>query len=370
MLSIKQALSEHAAASNRDFGGDRRHTVGASEIGQCERKTWFSKFEGDADARGAVVTRDEDYEDGWGARARGSVYEAAWWAPALKARFDGQGGRGSLLYAGDDQRTLVLDYLSATPDGLVTGQGADALAHLGVGTIDPAGEGADCVAVECKTADPRTKLDKPKPEHVFQVVTQVGLIRAATNHRPAYGVLSYTDASFWDEVIEFPIRFDESVFATARERARRIMTAGTAEALKPEGYIAGGRECDRCAFARPCGMVDQARLAKLSDKGEVPAEIAHRIEAKAIAARLSKNEAEAATKAARAKEDEIKTLLGEAGVRSYRSGAVSVTWSPVKGRPSWDNKGIREAAEAAGIDLSPFSTVGSPTDRLTISSSK
>ena len=45
---------------------------------------------------------------------------------------------------------------------------------------------------------------------------------------------------------------------------------------------------------------------------------------------------------------------------------VAVTWSSVKGRGSFDMKGIREAAAAAGIDLAQFETVGDPTDRLTI----
>jgi hypothetical protein len=43
-----------------------------------------------------------------------------------------------------------------------------------------------------------------------------------------------------------------------------------------------------------------------------------------------------------------------------------VTWSPVKGRPSWNFPALRSAAAAAGLDLQSFETVGEPTDRLVV----
>ena len=54
-------------------------------------------------------------------------------------------------------------------------------------------------------------------------------------------------------------------------------------------------------------------------------------------------------------------------VRRVVGDGVTVTWMPVKGRPAYDIKSIREAAAAAGVDLSEFETSGEPTDRLTIS---
>jgi len=208
---IAVALNAYAATTQRQFIQDRSQTVGASEVGRCARQTFFSKNEGDADyGRG----RDAGHVDGWGARVRGSVFEDAWWAPAMKASY---GER--LLYAGSEQRTLVDGFLSATPDGLLIDQPADALAHLNVPDIE-----SDCIAIECKSIDPRSRLDEAKPEHVFQVQVQLGLLRTLTNHRPMYGVISYTDASFWDAVHEFVVRFDPSVYAIAQGRARQIMT--------------------------------------------------------------------------------------------------------------------------------------------------
>jgi hypothetical protein len=43
-----------------------------------------------------------------------------------------------------------------------------------------------------------------------------------------------------------------------------------------------------------------------------------------------------------------------------------IAWSAVKGRTGWNNAGIRQAAEAAGVDLTPFVTTSEPGDRLTI----
>lgn len=361
MLSIKAALEEHAARTSRVFSGDRKQTVGASEVGQCARKVWYSKFEGEGDADGVLHDRDEDYVDGWGARVRGTVYEDAWWAPAMKARFG-----DDLLFSGPDQKTLYSDYLSATPDGLVVNQPADALAHLKARSGPVVDIEGDAVAIECKTIDPRVKLDEPKPEHRFQIIVQLGLIRETTNYAPMWGVVAYTDTSFWNEVLEFPVRFDEGVYAVAKERARAIMTASFAEDLRPEGWIAGGKECDFCAFAGPCGLIDQVRLARLKDIKEIDPEIAQAIETKATVVRLAKNNAAAEIAQAREKEVEIKDLLAKAGVRSFKRGAVSVSWSSVKGRPSYDNKALREAAEASGLDLAQFTTVGDPTDRMTI----
>jgi hypothetical protein len=54
------------------------------------------------------------------------------------------------------------------------------------------------------------------------------------------------------------------------------------------------------------------------------------------------------------------------GINRIAGNGVSVTWSSVKGRQSFDHKGIREAAAAAGVDLAQYETVGQPTDRLLI----
>jgi hypothetical protein len=208
---IAEALDAYASLSVRVFEG-REHTIGASEIGQCARKLFWTKNEGDPVC---AAPRNPDYVDRWGARVRGTTFEDHFWLPALRARYG-----ENLKYAGADQQTLVSGFLSATPDGLLIDQPAGMLESFGVPDL-----GGDCsLVIECKTSDPRTKLDAPKPEHVFQVITQIGLFRELTPHHPEYALIAYTDASFWDEVVEFPVKLDPAVFQNAKDRAARIMT--------------------------------------------------------------------------------------------------------------------------------------------------
>ncbi|HEX2554220.1 MAG TPA: hypothetical protein VHL98_10990 [Microvirga sp.] len=352
---IRDALNTYALASAREWETDRSQTIGASEIGQCARKTFFAKNEGDHVYGRA---RDGDFSDRWGARVRGSVYENHWWEPALRREF---GDR--LLFAGADQRTFVDGFLSATPDGLIVGLERDVLRHTGVEDIL-----SDCLLVECKTADPRTRLDEAKPEHVYQVQVQMGLVRARTSHRPSYALLSYTDTSFWDEVREFPVKFDPAIFSAAQARAVSIMTATDVSSIRPEGVIAGGRECEFCPFTTACGRQRAARVPEASST--VDRALADQIAAMARDAKELKTSAAALEQDARELEHQIRDLLAASGTRRLSAPGVSVTWSPVKGRPAYDMKGIREAAAAAGVDLSRFETVGDPTDRLVITISE
>lgn len=348
---IKDALEQYAQSSNRTFSSDRSQTVGASDVGQCARKTFWVKNEGDP-VHGAA--RDEGYVDTWGARVRGSVYENAFWEPALRAKYG-----DALRFAGADQKTFVSGFLSATPDGVLTRLPKDALAHLKVPDL-----GGDELAVECKTIDPRTKLDGPKPEHIFQTQVQMGLVRELTHLRPNFALLTYTDTSFWNEVAEFPVKFDPAVYEVAKARAAQIMTATSAADLKPEGWIAGGRECDYCPFTSACG---RQRTQVPEDGGAADPQFAAEVADLARIVKDAEAEADDATARMRTAQEALKARLREKRLRKITAFGTSVNWSSVKGRQSWDNKKIREALEATGADMTPFSTIGEPTDRLTIS---
>ena len=62
----------------------------------------------------------------------------------------------------------------------------------------------------------------------------------------------------------------------------------------------------------------------------------------------------------------IKQRLQEKQIRLVVGNGVSVSWTEVKGRETTDVKGLREAAENAGIDLDQYTSVADPSDRLTV----
>jgi hypothetical protein len=349
---INEVLAEYAEANARQFD-DRENTVGSSEIGQCARKVFYTKNAGD---RVYGVDSDEDYVAGWGAALRGTLFENFFWMPAMRARYG-----DNLKFAGKEQQTFILEFLSATPDGLVINQPRNAFAEFGIDDISTGG----CFVTEAKTIDSRIKLVEPRPEHVFQIHVQIGLIRELTPYRPEYGVISYANASFLDDVIEFAVHFDPKVFEHAKRRAALIMTARQADELKAEGWITGGKECEHCPYTHACNTIrhdvpnrppqeplDPQFIAEISDLGN---------EVKDRRATLK-----TATEELRDIEHDIRERLRAKGVREITGDGIVVSWTSVKGRPSYDWKGIREAAAQAGVDLDAYVTVGDMSSRLDV----
>jgi hypothetical protein len=348
---IGAILADYAATIGRTFEG-REHTVGASDVGQCARRVFWTKMEGEG-IYGAA--RDADYVDSWGARLRGSTFENEVWLPAMRQRF----GR-NLLYAGDEQQTLTSDLLSATPDGLLVQQPRDLLTAIRVPDIGASRE----VATECKTIDPRVKLDAAKLEHYYQVQIQLGLFHEVTKHRPDVGIVSYTNSSFWDETTEFVVVRDPKIYANAKTRAQKIMLATTAVELPPEGWIAGGQECRYCPFTRACGR-ERTAVPGISDTVADPQFVAEMAEL-ARAAKWHERDGDAALTHARRLQNEIRERLRAKGLRRVAGDNFRISWSPVKGRPAFNMPAIRAAAAAAGVDISRFETVGDSSDRLVI----
>ena len=223
------------------------------------------------------------------------------------------------------------------------------------------GTKADCVMVECKTADPRTNLTEAKSTNVYQTQVQMGLVRELTDYKPTHSILSYTDASFWSDVKEFVIAFDERVFETAKERAMTIMTADAGADLKPEGWIAGGAECNYCPFTKACGI--ERRNLPFQDIAPVDPQFAEEIAQMARQLKTFEAARDGCETSLRALQEQIKSRLREKGVKKIPG---VVTWSSVKGRTGYDTRAIKQAAAEAGIDIRQFEIRGEASDRLTI----
>ena len=343
-LSIRTMLHEYATSLTRTWAHDRSNTVGASEIGQCLRRTWFAKND---------APPDPNHRERYGAMLRGTLIEEHYWVPGLRAALPDD---VQLLMAGDAQRTLVDGYLSATPDGLLVGDNInDSLEHLGIS------DAGDSIAVECKSIDPRVDIQNEKPAHSFQTQCQIGLIRHATAYRPNYALISYTDASFLDDVREFAVRFDPTIYEVAKHRARQVMTTDKPLDMPPEGKFAGGGECKYCPWKSHCAAVTVAGLppvldVQLSDNAMTELRIVRDLE-RALTTRAE----EVAMELGHARQS-IKDILREHGVRRAKGDDWSVSWSVAKGRETIDTK----AAEAAGVDLLPFKKIGDPSDRLVV----
>lgn len=340
---IKEILEEYAKspAMAKAFLMDRLRTVGASEIGLCSRRIAWVK---------AGIQPDEDHVEGWGAKVRGTIMEEAFWEPAMKRKY----GK-NLLLSGKRQTTIQDRYLSATIDGLVINQPRNALAGIGIPDIGPSG----CFLVECKSIDPRVNLTEAKNENIMQTQAGMGLFRELTQYKPDYAVLSYMDASFWDDVDEFAIKFNPGLYEKMHERAVRIKTS-KGEELKPEGWIAGGKECEYCPFTKRCGVerrrvpeqelaADPQFVAEMTDLCRQHEEIVK--ELKEVTAELNE------------KKDQIKARLREKQVRKLPG---VVTWSSVKGASRMDNKALIAAAEAAGLNPEDYKVTGDPTDMLRV----
>jgi hypothetical protein len=346
----KSALDAYALGL-RSPDDRRASTLGASEIGQCARKMFFLKNEHDPHYG---IERDAGHMDGWGAQIRGTVFERAFWVPALRAKY---GDR--LKFAGDEQRGFESGFISATPDALLVDVPSDALAHLGIPDID-----SDCLLLECKSIDPRSKLDGPKPEHRYQAIVQLGVVREIAGFAPRYAVISYADASFWSEITEFAVKFDPEIYETAKRRAAKVLTASKPGDLAPEGYIAGGHECKYCPFTKACGIERRAIPAPSAASAD-PQFVA---EIRDLAREVKRHQGEADASAVRLREiqHEIRERLRAKGLRKVSGEDFSISWSPVKGRQGFDVKALTAAAITAGVDVTKFETTGESTDRLDV----
>lgn len=343
---LKEAIDQYAASLNTWFHHDRSKTVGASEIGQCARKTFWVKHEHTPKA----APRDTDWFDRYGARVRGTIMEEAFWQPALKAKYGDK-----VLVSGKQQKTLISGNLSATPDALIVGLPADCLAHLGIPDI-----GSSCIMAECKTIDPRTNLIEAKTENIFQVQVQMGLMRELTLHRPNYNLLTYLDSSFWSEIVEFPVEFDPDIYQAAKDRANVIMTASSGADLPPEGWIAGGKECSFCPYVSACGV--ERRSIPPDNKSATPQFVAE-ITDYCFEHNQLKADIIARENKVRALQQTIKDRLREKGVRRIQG---VVNWYEVAGSVRYGPNKMKERLVELGEDVDQFASQDDPSDRLVI----
>jgi hypothetical protein len=340
--------------SHAGFDHDRSLTVGASEIEKCARATAYKK---------SGTPQDDGYSENPGFAHRGNILEDHWFAPLATKWYRGM--KAKLLYAGQqNQMSIVAEeaHASATPDGVAIKVPANALHDLKGGDAFQGGE----LLNEFKSIDPNVNVARlPRPWHAGQVNYGLGLVRAATDHRPKFGLLWYGNCSELTKITRFVIPFHKGKFRQQLERAKLIMSARKKpEQLAPEGKINGGKECETCPFAHRClgfaaWVPKGERALKSRDRSRV-AKLAEEVED-------SKKKIAEAEQLRRDKEATLKATLTELGTNSAEIGQTKIQWSRTEGSERLDQAKMLKKLIAHGYKRSQFTTKGKPSDRLDIS---
>jgi len=345
-LNFQKMFDKFAKDNEREWSHNRSLTVGASEQFQCIRRTFFQKN---------GYTPDPDFQESYGATTRGSLLEAHYVVPALlNAMPEGS----ELLWAGDDQVTLIDGRLSATPDGLITELPANALAEYGIEDIE-----SNCITVEIKTFDSRIDLTEPKPVHAGQVQQQMGLIHLKTNHRPEYAVILYVNAAWLDDIRPFVIKRDPAIFEVCRKRADMVYEAKDPKELQPEGKIGGGKECAFCPFQQQCAEATLNAVPVDNDPYELAPADAVRLGKLLKSERRMKFQIKELEALHATKVEEVKQTLRDLGKGFAKVDGYTVTYKRLPGRKTYDTKRM---AEENGIDLEDYVKESQGSERLTI----
>lgn len=340
LFDFRGAFIQNIEATQRVFSHDRSKTLGASETFGCLRRSWFSKFAPNL-ADKAIMSM--------GAAERGNVIENHFVVPKLYSIF----GRDRVLFAGDDQQTLVKGLNSATPDALIFPERRDVLKKYGVDDI-----GSDCFGTEIKSFDPRMNLQEEKFVHRGQGIIQMGLFEETTKYRPQYNIILYINAADFYDIRTFVVSKNDDVYATAKARATAVFEATDAYQLKAEGVHNG--QCRYCLFQGACRDSELSKFPstkELLTDNEIKTltDMAHRYtELGDTVKEAEKTRSEVS--------EEIKRFLNAVGTKGASVPGFTVAYSKMDGRETVDT----DAMEADGIDLSPYMKRGKGYTRLQV----
>lgn len=325
MINIQEQVIRGAELREEGkFNFDRKAYLNASEAAYCIRKQWYSKHQPDA---------EEEQQWGW---ARRGIHGEKYLVDALRAV------NVPIINAWPEQWSMQDDDLriSCTPDGYIA--------------YDD-----EWLGIEFKTIDPRTNRNYlPKAPHVTQLQICMAMIdKQIDNPGINKGILVYMDASNYDDIIQYEIEADHSILKKMERRANKVLNAKDPSTLDREGKRDGGKECSTmCGFKDICGVTSEAT------PGKKRANRGSNFDATALRFMELKDQ-EDAIKAEKSRlSEDIKNELHARQVNKAVVGNIDVSLSVSKGRASLDKK----AVAAAGIDLSPFETVGAPVESLTL----
>jgi CRISPR/Cas system-associated exonuclease Cas4 (RecB family) len=364
MLDLKAAAKAYLEGAKKPFSHNRQLTIGASEIGACARRVWYEKKLGKSGY-------DPGFKESLGAAQRGDILEDHFTTEVVKHAVKAQlGGNAELIWSGrEGQKTLISPtwFMSATPDGMIINAPLNALEHEGISTIL-----SHELVVEMKSFDPRILSESlPKQQHVDQLIMQMGLIRKEGTYAPAFGIIVYVNASFLDDVRVFPVAYNHDTFTNQIRRALYIMNAKEADQVRPEGKVAGEKECQHCPFAQRCIGYAKRVGKRTADIEAVPKEDAKVIKHYVEAINDFTDRAKHLEQTAEEYKAGLKEALSAHKLRALdghlKDGtAFEIRWSTTTPRGTWKSDKLEEFLKAHGQDPEDFRNVGKIGERLSI----
>jgi hypothetical protein len=355
MLDLKAAFEDWAAERSLGFDDDRSSTIGASEIGKCARKVAAEK----ALARQG---KKPPKQGSSGAAIRGDVMEDNVTVPLLEYAIAKQLPGAKLVWASQkEQRRFKSETwrMSATLDGLIVNAPRTALERYGITDI-----GSDCIVVEAKSFDPRKNENNfPDPAHIDQAIQQMGLLRASGEANPVWAIIVYVNASFYDDIKVYPVRFTSEAFDNLKRRALSIMGANDPMAVRPEGKIAGGKECETCWMIDKCGGYAECVPHKAKDFETLPPGLRQQIMSAVGTYSNVSRQLEDLTARYEVAKATIKELLTTANTKSAKlklkdGRSFSVSWRKYGPKKRTNMEAVAKALDAAGYSLDDFQEQG------------
>ena len=274
----------HEGLMNTDSGlGDRSKYVGASDIGNCLKKSYLSKTVGESfDLRQLLIFE------------RGHVAEGIV-AKALKAK--------GIEFS--EQVEVV------GGNGFVKG-------HIDFTVRFP----QECVVIECKSISSPLPDGRPRENWILQVQLQLGLLQERTR-RPCRGYILAINLNS-GEAEEFPVPFNETLYRTALNRAETLWKS-VISGDEPEGEISD--LCPYCSFKNRCSTLR-------SNGAELPEEVASMIR--------RYKELQAAEKEAKEIKENLKAFMEAAGLKKGITEENTLLLSHRSGREMIDIEMLKE----------------------------
>ncbi|NBT57512.1 hypothetical protein EBT16_01895 [bacterium] len=350
---VRQQVTDDV--DSKTWSGHSRHlTVGASEVGQCARRTFYTK---------QGVEPDPDFDQDWGAAERGNAIEK-WEVEKIIKALQAKAPHIKLGWATDEgQNTITRGGQSATPDGIFYTDNGEKIK-----VCDPeTGKiyAAEHVYFECKSIDPRSydHLTKSKEPHKLQAIQGMDLVRDDGQYFPTVAVIVYVNASFSTQQRMWVIPFDEEVAKNLRDRAEDLMFGGYTLEEPPmaEGkLIKGGQQCEWCPFQKTCQEKELGRVPTEKERKDLSPEFIERARILGQQRLEAKEREEQAKEDKKRVEEEILSLCEKAGVQkiAHPHGRVSV-WTASS--PPTFNKALMIAD---GIDVEKYQVPGTRYIRI------